>query len=499
MQAGLSRVAQGSGSTQTCAYCHGFANIPTLIRGSDGRVYLNPDAEQVKRFHLAATPFGGADGTLGPGETREFTLTVPAEEESLGDMLINELMAVFDPPSARNISVEILNIQTDRLFQNAPIFNTLIFGDAFLNCCLPCCFMVQATNSVTMRVTNGEAVDVEVKIAARGKRFLPKDEEFRAAMLMYWNTIPSYPYYLTLDEGEVIVPAGDTVTATMTVQGTGDFEVKYPRCEILGVGGGAAPDIGDILLSVAEGIGRAWQSDPMPMDVFVATPTLEVAGFPGGLFRAAAACHCPPFSQLFKRNTLVRHTFENTGVSDARIRLTYAGCFHQVGECHPGRSMDRIRSLEPTIGPMLIPQGDYCPPREEQQAYPEPYPEQYQDYPYPAPAPAPAPAPGPQYQPRAGMMQIGVPGGAMTVVPGGPLSYASKYYTPGPSGMAHPGDTAAAHGYDPTQPYRPVSPGAWPMGGVGQRQAPRQAPRPAPVIPPGWYYDRFAGQWRKVN
>jgi hypothetical protein len=260
-----SQAAQGSGTGQSCAYCHGFANIPTLIRADDGRSYLNPDVEQVKRFHLAADPFGGADGTLAAGETQVFQLTVPAEEEGLGDLLVNELMALFTPNTVRNISVSFLNQTTNRLFQNAPVFNTLIFGDAFLNCCLPCCFLLQATTSLTMTVTNGEAIPVEVQVVARGKRFLPRDEEFRARMLAYWNMIPSYTYYLTLDEGEIVVPAGATVVTTMTVQGTGDFEVKWPRCEILGVGGGAAPAAGSILLSVADGVGREWQSDPMPM------------------------------------------------------------------------------------------------------------------------------------------------------------------------------------------------------------------------------------------
>jgi hypothetical protein len=462
-----SRAAQGYGTSQSCSYCHGFANIPTLIRGEDGRTYLNPDAEQIKRFHLAADPFGGVLGTLAPGDTREFTLTVPAEGESLGDLLVNELMALFTPANARNITVDFLNIQNDKLFQNAPVFNTLVFGDAFLNCCLPCCFLVQATNSVTMQVTNGEAVPVEVRIVARGKRFLPRDDEFRARMLMYWNTIPTYPYFLTLDRQEVIVAAGATVTATMTVPGTGDFEVKWPRCEILGVGGGPAPAIGEVLLSVADGIGREWQSDPMPMDAFVATPTLAVAGFPGGLFRAAAACHCPPFSQLFKRNTIVRHTFTNTSVNAARIRLTYAGCFHAVSECPPGRSMDRIRSLEPTIGPLLIAQRDYCPPREEYyeaEGYPEPYAE-------PAPAPMPMAAPAPFIQP----------------VPQVPAGYApTEQSTHWAGGGGRVVGSPLATGYRPT------------LGGVGQYY-PAHAPRTAPVVPPGWYFDTIAGQWRKVR
>jgi hypothetical protein len=458
-----SRASTGSGSGQSCAYCQGFANIPTLIKADDGNTYLNPDAEQIKVFHLAAAPFGGVDGTLAAGETKEFTFTVPAEDLDLGDMLVNELMALFTPNTVRNITVDFLSIQTDRLFQNAPVYNTLVFGDAFLNCCLPCCFLIQATNSLTMRVTNNEAIPVEVRIMARGKRFLPRDAEFRARMLVYWNTIPSYLYYLTLDEQEVVVPAGATVVSTMTVPGTGDFEVMYPRCEVLGVGGGAAPPIGSILLSVADGVGRNWESDPMPMDSFVATPTLAIAGFPGGLFRAAAACHCPPASQLFKRNSIIRHTFTNTSGLDATVRLTYAGCFHRVPECPPGRSMDRIRSLEPTIGPLLISQGDYCPPQEDyypEPGYAEPYPGYAPAYQNMAP-PAPAAAPQQQYQ-------------APPPKPRGyaPTEQSTHFAKSGGLIYGQPRDT----GYRAT------------LGGLGQRR-----------YPPGMLFDPVTGSWRRVQ
>jgi hypothetical protein len=473
-----SRATQGWGASQTCAYCHGFAQIPPLIRGSDGVIHLNPDYEMVKRFHLAADPFGGAEGTIPAGESQDFTLTVPAEDASLGDLLVNELMALFTPANARNLTVQILNLQSNRFFMNAGIYNTLIFGDAFLNCCLPCCFLIQATNSTTIRITNNETVPVEVRIVARGKRFLPKDDELRARMLMYWNMLPTYPYFLTLDDEEIVVPAGDVVTATMSVIGTGDFEVKYPRCEVLPAGVGAV-NPNDILLTVAEGVGREWQSDPLPMGAFVATPTLDVAGFPGDLYRAAAACHCPPFTQLFKRNTRVRHTFENVGANDAIVRLTYAGCFHKVDECPPGRSIDRIRSLEPTIGPIMIPEHNYCPPQPEyypsaellEEAPPAPM------LPWPAPDMPPAPAPAP-----AGTMYAPVPGGAAPVVPGGALAYMQKYYQPGPGGMATAQQQyAAAHGLKPGQ-----IPGISGLGSQTQLQ------------PGQYYYDPIVGAWRRV-
>jgi hypothetical protein len=201
------------------------------------------------------------------------------------------------------------------------------------------------------------------------------------------------------------------------------------------------------------------------MDAFVATPTLAIAGFPGGLFRAAAACHCPPFTQLFKRNTIIRHTFTNNSAFDARVRLTYAGCFHQVPECPPGRSMDRIRSLEPTIGPMLLPQGDYCPPQEEY------YPEE-PAYEEPAYAPAyeqplapfvPAPAPF-------------VPPPAQNQLPVGyaPTEQSTHWAQSGGRVVGSPLQT----GYRPT------------LGGLG---------RTAPVVPPGLYYDTIARVWRRVR
>jgi len=438
----------------------------------------------IKRFHLAAEPFGG---TVPAGGSHDFTLTVPAEDASLGDLLVNELMAQFNPNYARNITVQLLNLQTSRFFQNAGIYNTLIFGNAHLNCCLPCCFLVQAENTATIRVTNHESVPVDVWIVARGKRFLPKDDTLRADMLSYWNQIPSYPYWLTLDSEEIIVPAGQYVEAAMTVPGTGDFQVMWPRCEVFPVAAGTVT-ADDILLTVTEGIGRNWQSDPLPMGAFVATPTLSVAGFPGNLYRAASACHCPPFSQLFKRNSRIRHRFDNTSSADAIVRLTYAGCYHQVDECPPGRSLNRIRSLEPTIGPLLMPEGDYCPPIPEDY-YPE---EIYEDFPPPQPdfpqplEPAPAPAPA-QIKPPP-IMYAPTASGAMTVVPGGPLSYMQKYYQPGGGGMATAQDPyAAAHGYAPGYIRQPGA-GFYGLGGA---QAPQGQARA--------YYDPVAKQWRRVR
>ena len=500
MTSHMSRIAQGWGAAQSCAYCHGFAKIPPLIRGTDGRMHINPDFEMVKIFAVRAEPFGAL---LAAGASQTFSITVPAEDEDLGDLLISEFRSVFNPAGTRDLTIEILSNQTNRTFQNAPIFNTLLMGDAFLNCCLPCCTLVQATNSLLIRVTNTGGSPTQIRITAHGKRFLPKSEELRSRMLKYWNSIPSYPYFLTLDDQQVRVNSGTTVTALMTVQGNGDFEVKWPRCEVVAAAAGTpVPD--DILTTITEQIGRQQQSGPLPLGAFVATPTLVVAGFPGNLYRAAAACHCPPFSQLLKRNTRLRCTFQNTGSFDAFVRLTFAGCFHEVGECPPGRSMDRIRSLEPTIGPLLIPQRDYCPPA-------EPLPDYYDEEipePWTPPAPVPPPpvpmAPAPAYaapQSPASRRSMNVPGyGLVYEGQGGPMSYVWDYYEPGPGGQPvpkRPGGAAGGSGSVMTasgpQAAAPSGP-SWRqpmlsgMAGLGNQ-----------VLRPGTpYFDPITMQWRRA-
>jgi|GEM_PF-3276663 len=374
MRTALQQVAK----TSHCAYCGGFMDIPPLIQGENGKTYINPDADMLKIFYLEATPFGGTEGTVGPGQSRDFTLTVPAEENHLGDMLVNRILAELrgtpgDP--VRRLEVEILSLQNDRLYQNGPISNTLIFGDSTLDCCLPCCFLIQATNSVIIRVVNREAVDVECRFVAVGQRFLPYHApELRAKMLSYWNSVPSTPYYLRMDTGTLNIAAGDRATTTMSVPGGGDFQFQQARCLVIDDGGGS-PRPEDILLSVSEGVGRTWQRVPLGMGAFLATPSRYVTppvfpapgqGLPNsGMFAAAQLCHCVTNWQFYKRNTRIRLEFENLGTGPALIDLVFVGCMHYVGECPPGRDMDRARSLEPSVGPMLIPEDRYCPPERE--------------------------------------------------------------------------------------------------------------------------------------
>lgn len=422
--------------------CGGFMAIPPLIRGGDGQLYINPDFDYVKRFYLVADEQGGL---VGPGESRDFAFTVPAEENHLGDLLISELRASFQGVGGtpvRGIFTEILSLQSDRLYQNAPVVNDLMWGDGFLNCCIPCCFLLQATNTAILRVTNTEAVDVACTFTAVGKRFLPYHyPELRSRYLAYWNQIPCTPYWLTLDRQQVDVAPGATETVEMTVPGGGDFEAMWPRASVI-TGAGTDPDR-DIFITVAEGVGRRWENQPMPLGLQAAI-SRQVAGMPNeGLYAASQACPCPQPTQLYKRNTRVRVTFENRGADPATIRYTIAGCMHYVSECPPGRSLDRIRSLEPTVGPFLS-QQERCPPYQQMQPIPG---QGFQPLPgHAAPRPMPSAAPSPGT--GGGMLQVPLPGGGMmTAQPGGPMAYLSKYYTRDASGRVVPSQPGASSHY----------------------------------------------------
>ena len=220
----------------------------------------------------------------------------------------------------------------------------------------------------------------------------------------------------------------------------------WPRVDVL-TGPGTDPD-SQIRISVAEGVGRLWNNVPTVLGV-QATRTRAVVGFPnGGLYMASQACPCPQVTQLFKRNTRIRVQFDNLGADAATIRYTIAGCQHYTSECPPGRAMDRIRSLEPTIGPNLAQEPFRCPPFQTMQPVPgqgfqpvrSPVP-----YPQGPRVPLPAVAPGPPWGP----MQVPLPagGGVLTPQAGGPYAYLQKYYARDPQTGAVVPIHGAAHGF----------------------------------------------------
>jgi hypothetical protein len=347
------------GNGGCCAICDPF-DIPVTIETPEGRS-MNPLADAVRIYDLALEPF---PLVLTADQTTDASLVNQAEENHLGDMVVSHMYSSSD--TGGRFSVFMTSQQTARLFMNAPVLDRLVFPTRQLANKLPCCYLIQATNFVQMRIRNLEAAPQNVSITAFGRRLLPYQyPELRPQFLSYWNSVKTTPFWLTIDriqEGAtaapgsgVVIAPGATATVFMTVPGAGDFQIKDRRCVVDGVNPNA------ILIFATEGIGRAMSSRPLPLGDFVAQPNTAVAGLQGGEFRAASGSHSDFYWQLLKRNSRIRITLENTGGAPATVFLAFVGCMQYYEECAPGRSLERALSLEPTVGPMLI-DAPRCPP-----------------------------------------------------------------------------------------------------------------------------------------
>jgi hypothetical protein len=270
--------------------------------------------------------------------------------------VINELLMFADPPDASaGLMVEIKTQQGDRTFTSGFVPAVNVFGNAHLNCCLPCPIMLYPNQTLIFNVANRTLfppTDVKVRIVARGKKFLPYHNMALAQeMERCWSNIQTTPYWLSLEGqneyGEVLLSSGDgsKASSVMHTPGGGFFELVHPRVQIV-------PDIAigmtadQIDVEVTEGrVGRRAMDGPISLGGHYAVETKTVSGFPGNLFRAASACHCPPPTQLYRGNTRINHTFTNRNTlgGSSLIRLTYAGCMHYVSACPPQQDLDLVR------------------------------------------------------------------------------------------------------------------------------------------------------------
>lgn len=334
--------------------CDSFLDIPPFVHWDDGSTCINPDFEMVSKFHLAARavdpnfPDRGLVPVvpIAPGATAEFQLTVAREENGMGHFLINELFMQTTPAGAGSVRVEIKNVQADRTYTNAAVFNRTVFGNAQLNCCLPCPIMLFPNQTIIFRVTNLELVDLLVRIVARGKRFMPyHDMPLRDEMARCWLRNPSMPMWLGLDEVQVEVPASGNAQGQITIPGGGFFELMAIRGKVQPVG---SPTAEDVLVNVTEGrIGKRLMNEPIPLSLYMTEDKL-ITGLPGDVYRSASACHCPGPNQIFRGNTRVIHDFQNlVAGASAFVELTFVGCFHFASRCPPNADLERVRRQIP--------------------------------------------------------------------------------------------------------------------------------------------------------
>lgn len=351
--------------------CRSFLDIPPLVHWDDGSTCINPDFEMVSKFHLSALardpnfPDRGLVPSipLGPGDQADFLLKVEQEENGMGHFLINELLMLTDPAGAGSLKVDIKSQQSDRTYTNASVFNWTVFGNAQLNCCLPCPIMLFPNQTVIFTVKNFEAVDVRVQIVARGKRFMPyHDMPLRDEMARCWMRSPSMPMWLGLDELQTVVPGNGNAQGQITIPGGGFFELKAIRGKVQPVG---SPGAEDLLVNVTEGrIGKRLMNEPIPLSLYMTEDKRGVSGMPGDLFRSASACHCPGPPMIFRGNTRVIHDFTNLSANLAAVELTFVGCYHFVSRCPPHEDLSRVRAQYGAYCDIVEPECDEPLPQE---------------------------------------------------------------------------------------------------------------------------------------
>jgi hypothetical protein len=340
----------------------------------NGRRHINPLFDSAKIFRIAADPF---PVNVGPGQSVDLSIIAQAEENHFGDFLCSQILQRNNPDAGR-FEVFLTNKQDDRTYMNAPVLDRFVFSNAQLSNNIPCCFLIQATNFLQIRATSLNAVDTQLKLVTRGRRFLPYQyPHLRDQLLAYWDENMSTPFWLTVDRlqqgstanvialpgGGVRIPGGDQAVVLMTVPGGGDFEAKDLLCDVRNAGTGAQEDGRDLLVDIKEGVGRSIMDQPMDLVDFLARPNREDVGggFQAAEFRAGSGAQARQFSQFFKRNTRVRIELDNQGGPDLDVRLCFVGCMHYYPECPPGRDLERQLSVEPTVGPRFI-QAPRCPP-----------------------------------------------------------------------------------------------------------------------------------------
>lgn len=327
-------------------HCGPLMQIPPILELEDGSRCMNPDFAVQKRFTIQATP---VDTSLAASAEATLRIENEGEENGFGDIVITELFmrtSIVSTIEARDITVTIKDPQSNRTLMNVPAYWTLVMGTSWLNCCLPYPILLQPRQSLFVTLKNNHASNTyTVNVAARGARWLPYHEpELRQKMLQCWNSVPSFPYWMSLDDGQVTATANSTTRNHVATSPGCYFEIVYTRVDIT-AGAGASVECTDLDIIVREGRNaKAFMDRAINMSLFAPYLTF-VSGLPGGIKRPAFLCHCPEERQILKPNTKLYHDITNNHASDnATVRLTYVGIAHCVDNCPPAEDLERVRS-----------------------------------------------------------------------------------------------------------------------------------------------------------
>lgn len=377
-----------------CSLCSPLADISPLIPTPSG-LRINPMFDVVKSYQVAGNPYST---TLAAGLTGEVALTVDAEENEYGDMLISHLIASQSqvapntgiaptgPPAYPRFAVFIKSTQNDKTFMNVPILGSFVFGTPQFSKSLPCCFLIQAANFAQIRLISLEStLSQTIRISAKGTRVIPyRFPEIRDKLLAYWNQYKSTPFYLGIDTligasatvalvdgGGLTIPASGTTTVTgiLTVPGGGDFELKRWMVAVEAQDPEVYVDPSSIDIRVSEGVGRQMMNQAINLADWAhaeknASQGSEGSGIQGGISKPSDGGHGEIPQQFLKRNSRIRAEITNNSGQAITIWLAGRGCMHYYDECPPDQGLMQAYSLEPMIGPMLV-ESPRCPPGHE--------------------------------------------------------------------------------------------------------------------------------------
>jgi hypothetical protein len=242
------------------------------------------------------------------------------------------------------------------MYMNAAVANNLVFGTSFLPFGLFETIFLPATTSLAAQVTDLSGAANDIRLVMSGRRFTGQCGP-KAALQGPFMSRRTHVYWLTFDTGpDVVLPAaaaGTVTTATMTVPYGADFEAWL----IMDDSTVTAEDA--VSVRILEGTsGRILMDRPLSLRQFVASPTLAVAGFPGGTARASGFPFAWTFTHLFQRSTQVQIEFTNNTALAQTIRLAFHGRLVYYGDCpDSGMDLNQRRLLQQPYMPMPAPPG----------------------------------------------------------------------------------------------------------------------------------------------
>ena len=332
--------------------------IPAMVAAPDGAVYQNPAWSQQKWYWLFIN--ANSPHLTVPLNARGTTaaFTPGLEDGTLGDFEIVKLNSTYSA-NGRRAAVRIQDTYADRWLMNGPVCADFVFGNTEYPGQLYETIFLPASTSLAMYWDSLDAASVLTCLTAQGRRFMGCQD--REALWTAFNNRRTHPYWLTFDQGaQIAVPAGTTVTRTMTVPAGGDFDAWSLMDDTVNQADTTAPV--EYTLRMYEGTsGRSLFGTATPDAVEisnVAAKSRAVTGVQQGRLRAVGNPNMLNFTHQFPQRTQIQVEITAPGGTDIFCRLAFHGQMIYASRCQPSPD---LHLLQPQAAYMPVP-GAPCGP-----------------------------------------------------------------------------------------------------------------------------------------